>query len=77
MSFSGSSDSRKRSCATIRLAMSSSTGVPRKTMRSLQQPGVDVVGPLAAIGLLDDDGDEIRLHGHRPAIRLDAGFYRL
>ena len=46
-------------------------------MRSLQQAGVDVVGPLTAAGLLDDDGDEIRVHGRRPAIRLDAGFYRL
>src|SRR5205809_7617137 len=35
MSLSGSSDSRCRSCATTRLAIVSSMGVPRKMIRSL------------------------------------------
>jgi len=34
MSASGSSASRKRSCATTRFADASSTSVPRKTIRS-------------------------------------------
>jgi hypothetical protein len=36
MSFSGSSDSRKRSWAMIRLATLSSTASPRKMMRSFR-----------------------------------------
>src|ERR1041385_7387118 len=35
ISLSGSSDSKNNNCAITRLAMPSSTGVPRKTMRSL------------------------------------------
>jgi hypothetical protein len=37
MSLSGSSDSRWRSCAIIRFAIWSSTGVPRKTIRSARR----------------------------------------
>jgi len=37
MSLSGSSDSRCRSCATMRFAIWSSTGVPRNTIRSFSR----------------------------------------
>ena len=64
MSLSGSSDSRCRSWATIRLAIWSSTGVPRKTMRSLSRRLVDVEGALASRRLLDHHGDK-GAHGPR------------
>src|SRR5262249_58819621 len=37
-----------------------------------QEPRVDVVGALAATGLLDDDGDEVRLHRRGPALGRDS-----
>src|SRR6516225_6112684 len=56
MSLSGSSDSRNSIWATITLASSSKISVPSRMIR-LQQAAVDVVRPLAAVGLLDDVGD--------------------
>ena len=58
MSASGSSDSRCSSWATTRLATSSSIGLAEEDDALVQQPRVDVEGPLAAGVLLDDHGDQ-------------------
>ena len=46
----------------IRLATVSSSWVPKKISRSVEQAGPDVEGPLARGGLFDDGGDE-QAHG--------------
>ncbi len=41
----------------------------------LEEPGVDVVGPLSAPRLLDDDGDEVGVHLiHRDVLPLPHSF---
>ena len=59
ISFFGFSASRNSSCATTRVAMPSSIGAGDEDDALLEQPRKDVVGALAAVGLLDHHGDEV------------------
>ena len=42
---------------------------PEEDDAVLEEAGVDVVGALAATGLLDDDGDKIHARSRRPVRR--------
>ena len=61
ISFFGFSASRNSSCATISVDMPSSTGPGHEDDPLLQQPREDVVGALAAGGLLDHHGNEVHV----------------
>ena len=58
ISFLGFSASKKSNCAVISDAIISSTDARYEDDPLLQEPGIDVICPLAAIGLFDHHGDE-------------------
>jgi hypothetical protein len=60
MSLSGSSDSRCRSCATIRFAIWSSTGAEEDDAL-VEEAGIDVERALSARGLFDHHRDDMLL----------------
>ena len=61
ISFLGLSASRNRSCATTSVAILSSTAAGDEDDALLQEPREDVVGALAAVGLLDHHRNEVHV----------------